>query len=109
MGVVGVYCMGVRGMACFMVPAYTRCCSTPDVAVHQARAGVSVSCITLMTTCLPADNNPPAAQAICDLISAGKVKLVVDHSVALEQVAEAHAFLEKGHVRGKVVLKVQDA
>jgi NADPH:quinone reductase-like Zn-dependent oxidoreductase len=41
-------------------------------------------------------------------MSAGKVKLVVDHSVALEDVAKAHAFLEKGHVRGKVVVKVQE-
>jgi hypothetical protein len=37
------------------------------------------------------------------------VKLNVDHTVALEEVAQGHAFLEKGHVRGKVVIKVQDA
>ncbi|CAK0750506.1 hypothetical protein CVIRNUC_001996 [Coccomyxa viridis] len=46
-------------------------------------------------------------QKIADLISEGKVKVIVDKVFPLNNAAAAHEFLEKGHARGKVVLKVQ--
>ncbi|EQM78097.1 NADP-dependent oxidoreductase [Stutzerimonas stutzeri] len=43
---------------------------------------------------------------IAALISAGKVKVVVDRTFPLEQADKAQTYLEQEHVEGKVVLKV---
>jgi NADPH:quinone reductase-like Zn-dependent oxidoreductase len=43
---------------------------------------------------------------IAELIDAGHVKPVVDMVLPLESVREAHNISQKGHVRGKIVLKV---
>jgi len=50
--------------------------------------------------------NGDQLQKIADLISEGKVKVVVDKVFLLKEAASAHEYLEKGHARGKVVLKV---
>ena len=49
---------------------------------------------------------PNAAQLgeIADLIDAGKVRVTVSRTFPLEEVGQAHTLLEKGGVRGKVVL-----
>jgi len=41
-----------------------------------------------------------------DLIEAGKVKSVIDRVYPLKEVAEAHRYMEKGHARGKVIIKI---
>jgi NADPH:quinone reductase-like Zn-dependent oxidoreductase len=48
-------------------------------------------------------------EKISALIEAGKIRPVVEKVFALEQIAEAHQLSEAGHVRGKLVISVQQS
>ncbi|WP_328453350.1 NADP-dependent oxidoreductase [Amycolatopsis sp. NBC_00438] len=52
------------------------------------------------------DPDPVALRGLADLVEQGKLRVHVQETFPFERVADAHRLLERGHLRGKLVLTV---
>ena len=50
--------------------------------------------------------DPADLEYIRGLIEAGMIKPVIDRTYPLEKIAEAHQYVERGHAKGKVIVKI---
>ena len=63
---------------------------------------------------LSVDNGNPGTKAVCknnltilkDLVESEKLKPVIDRAYSIEQIAEAHTYVDKGHKKGNVIILV---
>lgn len=52
--------------------------------------------------------DPADLVILAGLIEAGKIRPVIDRTYPLEEIADAHRYVEKGHAKGKVIMKMDE-